>query len=664
MGTAAPWGASSYLIMTYCLNPACWQPRNPDDVQICQTCGKALLLGDRYRPLKVIGQGGFGRTFLAQDEQTSGHPLCVIKQSLPRGISDLPPHKTAELFRQEADRLAELGEHPQIPRLQAHFEQDDAQYLVQEFINGSNLADLLAKSGTFDETRIRRLLNDLLPVLDFIHQRRVIHRDIKPENIICPAGQASWGRGGARLVLVDFGASKFATGQALARTGTVIGSAGYVAPEQAMGRAEFASDVYSLGVTCIHLLTAMHPFDLYSVSEDAWVWRQYLVDPISDQLANVLDRMLKKATNQRYATATAALKDLNRLPDLRALSNRKTVPSSRRSAFMPSPRRAAPIRSSASSQNSWEEVGTLLGHGGSVTTIAISPDSQLIASGSSDKTIKLWSLTTGELLHSFGGRSLLSNIGHRDRVRAVAFGADSRTLFSASDDGTVKRWDLASLKLVSTFPEHGWGVSAIAVDSDGLLMVSGGGDGSIYLWDLETEELITTLDKHRDGISALIISQDGYELASASYDKTIRLWDLDSRRLLNSLRGHSDRVTGIAATANWQTLVSSSGDKTLKIWDLDEGKQLQTLMAYQDPVNCVALSPDDSWLAGGGDDSTIRIWRVQWGDRVELPQNQRPVVLRHSWSVNALGFSPNSQVLVSCSTDETIKIWRFKGDRQ
>jgi WD40 repeat protein len=646
--------------MTYCLNQVCWQPHNPDDAHVCQTCGKTLLLGDRYRPLKVIGQGGFGRTFLAQDEREPGGPLCVIKQSLPRAVGDLPPAKTAELFRQEAQRLAELGEHPQIPRLLANFEQSEAQYLVQEFIDGANLADLLAKEGAFDEPRIRRLLNDLLPLLEFIHQRRVIHRDIKPENIICPGGDASWSRGGARLVLVDFGASKYATGAALARTGTVIGSAGYVAPEQAMGKAEFASDVYSLGVTCVHLLTAMHPFDLYSVSEDAWVWRQYLVEPISDQLANVLDRMLKKATSQRYTTATAALNDLNRLPDLGALSTRRSAAPDRRStktALPPQP--TSGRRSAPSTKDSWREVGTLLGHAGAVTAIAISPDGELIASGSSDKTIKLWSLSTGELFHSFGGRSLLSSAGHRDRIRAVAFGADGRTLISGSDDGTVKRWDLTSLKLSTTLPEHGWGVSAIAISPDGLLLASGGRDGRIYLWDLETEELIDTLTKHRDQVTALTISRDGYQLASASYDKTIRLWDLETSQLLNSLRGHGDRVSDIAVTANWRTLVSGSGDKTLKIWDLAQGQQLQSLMAHQDRVSCVALSPNDYLLASGSDDSTICVWRLQQGDRFELPQNQRPVVLRHSWSVNTLCFSPDSQILVSGSTDETIKIWRL-----
>ena len=114
-----------------------------------------------------------------------------------------------------------------------------------------------------------------------------------------------------QLVLVDFGASKAATGTSLARTGTAIGSAGYIAPEQSLGRAVFASDLYSLGVTCIHLLTQRHPFDLFDVSEGVWVWRDALKSPVSDALGRILDRMLESPINRRYQSAAEVLQDLN-----------------------------------------------------------------------------------------------------------------------------------------------------------------------------------------------------------------------------------------------------------------------------------------------------------------------------------------------------------------
>ena len=120
--------------------------------------------------------------------------------------------------------------------------------IVQTFIDGQNLEQELEVEGAFNESKIRHLLRDLLPVLQFLHENHVIHRDIKPSNIIRRGSDG-------KLVLVDFGTARYVTGTFLARTGTVIGSAAYIAPEQLMGKAVYASDLYSLGVSCIHLLT-------------------------------------------------------------------------------------------------------------------------------------------------------------------------------------------------------------------------------------------------------------------------------------------------------------------------------------------------------------------------------------------------------------------------
>ena len=289
----------------YCLNPACLQPKNQSDDEVCQSCGSNLVLQGRFRAIKAIAQGGFGKTFLAVDEVKQSQPYCVIKQFFPQqqGINNTP--KAAELFNQEASRLKSLGEHPQIPKLLAYFEQEQRQYLIQEFIDGRNLAEELAQEGVFNESQIRQLLNELLLILQFVHEQKVIHRDIKPENIIRRYSDGS-------LVLVDFGAAKHSA-TALVRTGTIIGSAAYAAPEQVRGKAVFASDIYSLGVTCIHLLTQVPPFDLFDGSEDTWAWRHYLSPktPISNELGKVLDKMLQSATKQRYQSVHDVFKDLN-----------------------------------------------------------------------------------------------------------------------------------------------------------------------------------------------------------------------------------------------------------------------------------------------------------------------------------------------------------------
>lgn len=316
--------------MSYCLNPTCRNPQNPGDAELCQSCGSKLLLtldaetpsASRYRTIKPIGQGGFGRTFLAVDETKPViFSQCVIKQFFPQNTAD---EKAAQLFHQEAAQLETLGKHPQIPELIAHFEQDGRQYLVQEFIDGKNLARELEQKGAFTETQIRQILNDLLPVLHFVHKSKVIHRDIKPENIIrrrlSPAPLSALENSyqpspfQKDIVLVDFGAAKKVTATGLPQTGTIIGSAAYTAPEQLMGKAVFASDIYSLGVTCIHLLTEIPPFDLFDSTEDSWAWRNYLKTAVSDDLGRILDTMLQSATKRRYSSASAVIRHLNPKP--------------------------------------------------------------------------------------------------------------------------------------------------------------------------------------------------------------------------------------------------------------------------------------------------------------------------------------------------------------
>ena len=179
-------------------------------------------------------------------------------------------------------------------------------------MDGQDLFKELQQQGAFSEAKIRLLLSDLLPILQFIHERNVIHRDIKPENIIRRRSPSTSGSVAASShVLVDFGAAKYVS--ASGQTGTGIGSAVYVAPEQLRGKAIFASDIYSLGVTCIHLLTNVSPFELMDMDGN-WIWRNFLENhSINRTLGNILDRMILVAPSQRYQTAQAVLNDLKNL---------------------------------------------------------------------------------------------------------------------------------------------------------------------------------------------------------------------------------------------------------------------------------------------------------------------------------------------------------------
>jgi serine/threonine protein kinase len=260
-----------------------------------------LLLGDRFRAIKIIGQGGFGKTFLAVAETDEKKAPCVIKQFLPIAANNTL--KAAELFQREARQLEKLGDHPQIPHLRQALEQNNRQYLIQEYIPGKNLAEELQEEGLFEQTKILNLLHTLLPVLQFLEQNKVIHRDIKSQNIIRNSNSKI-------LFLVDFGSSKTAENSALLKTGTIIGSAEYTAPEQIRGKAVFASDIYSLGVTCIHLLTGVSPFELIDFNNQ-WNWRDFLqANQIDDYLGHIIDKMIEPRLSERYQSATAVLNDL------------------------------------------------------------------------------------------------------------------------------------------------------------------------------------------------------------------------------------------------------------------------------------------------------------------------------------------------------------------
>jgi formylglycine-generating enzyme required for sulfatase activity/DNA-directed RNA polymerase subunit RPC12/RpoP len=312
--------------MSYCINPQCVAPnRNSADQKFCVSCGSKILLKERYRALKLLGQGGFGKTFKAVDEDRPGQPLCVIKQFAYSNSNPSVQQTALNLFYEEAKHLQALGNHPQIPELLAYFDVEGQPYLVQQYIDGQDLERELASEGAFNQQKIRELLESLLPVLDFLHNQAkpVIHRDIKPANIIRR-------RIDGALILVDFGAAKQATLTMLAKTGTMIGSPEFAAPEQTKGKPMFASDIYSLGVTCIHLLTNVRPFDLFDISEDNWVWRDYLVsNPVDKLLGEVLDGSIVNALTRRYRSASEMLA---------ALSYRaKSVAASVQPSYVPTP---------------------------------------------------------------------------------------------------------------------------------------------------------------------------------------------------------------------------------------------------------------------------------------------------------------------------------------
>jgi serine/threonine protein kinase len=296
--------------MSYCLNPDCDHPENRDNdkrdrAQFCQSCGQAILLKQRYRPIRTLGQGGFGRTFIGADLDLPKSPRCVIKQLFFQTTSAALQEKAIALFEQEALQLSQLGSHPQIPTLAAYFKERGQLYLVQEWINGQSLNPSVWSQHPNLEARIWQLLRDLLPVLQFIHDRNVIHRDIKPDNILQR-------RADGKFILIDFGIARTLTETAMLGGATVIGTPGFMAPEQMRGKVLPASDLYSLGVTCLNLITGLHPDELFDVVNERWQWRDRLPSgqSLSPALIRILNQLVAPSLRQRVQSATAILRDI------------------------------------------------------------------------------------------------------------------------------------------------------------------------------------------------------------------------------------------------------------------------------------------------------------------------------------------------------------------
>ncbi|MBE9076253.1 protein kinase [Romeria aff. gracilis LEGE 07310] len=264
------------------------------------------LLAGHYQVQKPLGKGGFGETFLAQDLHLPTQPLCVVKQLKPQFREAAALVTARRLFDLEAQTLYQLGRHNQIPQLLAHFEENGEFYLVQEFIEGPSLHQVLQQRRYLGQPEAQLLLRDLLPVLTFIQQQQVIHRDIKPANIILRQGDG-------KPVLIDFGAVKQMSTR-LADSGFTIsiGSSGYMPAEQQAGQPRPSSDLYALGMTCLQALTGLTPQKLPRDRDTEEVDLSQLPNGLrlEENLAAVLARMVRYDYRDRYPDAAATLQAL------------------------------------------------------------------------------------------------------------------------------------------------------------------------------------------------------------------------------------------------------------------------------------------------------------------------------------------------------------------
>ena len=611
------------------------------------------VLTGRYEVVKLLGRGGFGETHLAIDRFLPAHPRCVVKRLLPhQAIADV----NLRLFNREAEILYQLGEHPQIPALQAHFEQDGAFYLVQDYIEGHDLTQEIRAGVKWEESMVIQLLIEILEILTFVHSKNIIHRDLKPANVMRRHSDH-------QLVLIDFGSVKQLTGQPTEESnqpGWTIGinSQGYSPLEQLEGRPQLSSDIYAVGMIGIHALTAMLPSTLprdprsYEVA-----WRD--LTQISDTFAAVLGRMVVLNVSQRYPSAVEALAALKTLqnPSRQNLSNTaETQPTSTvaptrspRLGFLRSllPRRQPVLKVTTQLQRSFPA------HTGGVRAASLTSNGQTLISSGSDRLIKVWDLSTE--------RQLLTLQGHGAAVNDLELDRTGHLVLSASEDKTVRIWQIPSgeerflLRLGSEW------ATQVVISPDTQTAITSCNDNTLKFWHVGTQntgELLKSLQGHQGLITSLGLSHDGELLVSGSEDRTLRLWQPHKAQLLTVLRGHQEGVNCLAMSTPWmelplsaqQLIVSGSSDQTIRLWDGQQGTELRILKGHTGRVTVLALHPSGMILASGGSDQVIKLW--------DLAKGTELISLRgHRGIISSLAFSASGKRLVSGSWDGTLKIW-------
>lgn len=268
------------------------------------------LLAGHYKVLEVLGEGGFGQTYIVEDIHLPGKPRCVLKHLKTTSTDPEILHTARKLFQKEAETLQQLGNHDQIPRLLAYFEEKQEFYLVQEFVQGHTLSRELFPGKKWNESQIVEMLLEVLGILEFVHSHGVIHRDIKPDNLIRRACDR-------KLVLIDFGAikqlrSQTAVGMAGQNITLVIGTRGYMPSEQTRRLPRPSSDIYALGMMGIQALTGVFPLELQDDPNTGEILWQHLTS-VSPNLAAVLTKMTHYHFKDRYQTATEVMQALREL---------------------------------------------------------------------------------------------------------------------------------------------------------------------------------------------------------------------------------------------------------------------------------------------------------------------------------------------------------------
>ncbi len=627
------------------------------------------LLTGRYLILQKLGTGGFSETYLARDKYLPLHPLCVVKHLKLSPRNPLPPAIAKQMFATEIQVLNRLKLHSHTPMLLASCQLQSEAFLVQEYIEGEDLAEWLAQGNRLNAEQAIALLQEMLRILSQIHAQGIVHRDIKPGHLIHSQKDG-------RMIIIDFGAAcLLSEGCVLSQAEITIGTPGYMPPEQQQCAACFGSDLYALGISVVQLLTGIKPqqFQVDSISGEL-DWKNYLTnapDVLANQhLIDTLERMVRQRAGDRFRQATDALESLH--PQVKSpafqwmhtLRNVRTSPSLR---YLLKPAAALLLLGLAGAKLIQTQSHQTAALKGQLEQLLPQPQVQLtlvqqrqfpfaveqmwmiagdrLVTADPSGVLRLWSLPDGNLLHTL--------TGHTAGITAFGSSHDGSVLVSGSRDHSVRLWDTTSGQLLRVFEGSQAGITAIALSPDSSTVMVGGSDGSLSRWNLQTGEHLQTLALPAGSVSALIYAAVD-QVISASNDLStqayqIQVWDLNKGEIRRTFTGHTDAIATLKMVGD-RTLLSCGEDRTL-LWDLSREELVQAFPKTIASIAATAVNPPLLTMAYR--DGSVQHWVERSGQFSEQGKT------RLSQKVGTM-FDINQHYVVDVSADRQLTVWRIE----
>ena len=582
-----------------------------------------------YRLMHLVGHGGFADVYLGEHIYLGTH--AAIKVLDTKLAQDEITH-----FQREARTIAQL-EHPHIVRILDFGVEDNLPFLVMSYAPHGTLRQRHPKGACLALGTVVGYVKQIADALQYAHSQKVVHRDVKPENMLLGRNE--------EVLLSDFGLAVVAQSSSRNKTRDISGTIVYMAPEQARGRPEPASDQYSLAVIVYEWLCGTRPFN--GTYEEVVIQHAFSQPPslygrgvaLTPELEAVIMRALEKDPKQRFGNIQDFAHSLEQI----YLMNRTTNTAPVGELLSAPPATSTETTITLSQQDSLYSTEKAVNE--TIYAIAWSPDRRRIAYGGHERVVEVRGTTTGA--------STLYYHGHTGSVTAIAWSPDGQSIASASLDRTIQVWNAITGERVTTYEGHTGMISALewSPDSKYLASTSSGTDHSIHIWNPLSGKNQYIYRGHSYWVRALTWSPNGKALASGSWHE-IQVWDWATGRKHFTYRGHNSWIRTVAWSPQGVRLASAGEDGIIHIWEpLNKGHLVATYDDHNDLVQTVFWSPDGNRLASASKDKTLHLWDVENAGHVSLHHVR-------ATSIYAIAWLADSKHIVAASGSGAVQVWQ------